>query len=110
MNFRMQEGEQIIKQGKANRSKLLVAQGGELTLTNKRLIFVSHGMNIGEGTISIDIDEIMTYGKAFTFSIWFPLPIPNAFKVVLRNGSMYKFTVSGRGKWLNEVGGLINSL
>lgn len=109
MNFRMQEGEAIIKQGKANRARILAAQGGELTLTNKRLIFVSHGMNVGEGTISVNLDEVMTYGKAFTFSIFFPIPIPNAFKVVLKNGSMYKFTVSGRSKWLGEVNSIINN-
>ena len=110
MNFRLQEGEKVIKQGKANRSRLLVAQGGDLTLTNKRLVFVGHGVNVGEGTISINLDEIMVYGKAFTFSIWLPIPIPNAFKVVLNNGNMYKFTVSGRGKWLAEVRNIITGV
>ncbi len=107
MNFRLQEGEKIIKQGKANRSRLLVVQGGELTMTNKRLVFVGHGMNAGEGTIAVNLEEIMTYGKAFTFSLWVPIPIPNAFQVVLNNGSMYKFTVGGRGKWLSELKNVI---
>jgi hypothetical protein len=103
MNFRLLEGETILKEGKANRCGLVVAQGGTLALTNKRLVFVGHGKNIGEGTVSISLDEVLTCGKAFTFSLFVPIPIPNAIKVVLQNGKKFRFTVFGRQKWLSAL-------
>ncbi|MEI7832215.1 MAG: hypothetical protein WCJ56_03320 [bacterium] len=103
MQFRLLDGETVIKQGKANRSNFLIAQGGELTLTNKRLIFVGHGINIGEGTISIDLTQLMTFGKAFTFVIFFPIPVPNAIKVITTDGKVYKFTVWGRKDWVAQI-------
>lgn len=109
MNFKLLEGEKILKEGKANRSSLVNAQGGKLYLTNKRLVFVGHGKNIGEGTIAADIKDILTYGKASTFTIFLPLPIPNAIKVVLSSGSKYKFTVFKRKEWLKELKNVINS-
>jgi hypothetical protein len=108
MNFKLLDGEKVIKQGKANRSTIINAQGGELTLTNKRLVFVGHGMNIGEGTVSINLEDILTFGKASTLVIFFPLPVPNAFKVVTQQGKKYKFTVGGRKKWVAELSNAIN--
>lgn len=109
VNFKMQDEEKVIKQGKANRTNFFNSQGGELVLTNKRLVFVGHGKNIGEGTVSINIDEIMVYGKASTFVIFLPLPIPNAFKVVTQQGKKFKFTVGGRKKWIKEISQVMNS-
>ncbi|MTI66299.1 MAG: hypothetical protein FH753_06830 [Firmicutes bacterium] len=108
MNFKMLDGEKVIKEGKANRSNFINAQGGKLYLTNKRLVFVGHGKNIGEGTIAVELNEILTYGKAFTFSIFLPIPIPNAMKVVTQKGKKYKFTVYGRKKWIKEINNKIN--
>jgi hypothetical protein len=104
----MLEGETIIKQGKANKTSFFNAQGGELALTNKRLVFVGHGKNIGEGTIAINLDDVLTFGKASTFTLFFPIPIPNAFKISLQNGKTYKFTVSKKKEWLEELNKTVN--
>lgn len=109
MNFKLLDGEKIIKEGKANKTNLVNAQGGKLYLTNKRLVFVGHGKNIGEGTMAINLPDVLTFGKASTLTIFCPIPIPNAIKVVLSNGKKVKFTVYGRKKWLQEITSAINN-
>jgi hypothetical protein len=79
MQLQLLSGETIVKRGKANRTTLLNAQGGELVLTSRRIVFLDHGLNVGNGTTEIPMDQIMAYGKANTFTIFFPIPIPNAF-------------------------------
>ncbi|WP_105618630.1 GRAM domain-containing protein [Vallitalea okinawensis] len=108
MNFKLLDGEKVITEGKANRCSLVNAQGGKLYLTNKRIVFVGHGKNIGEGTIAINLSDILTYGKAPTLTIFFPIPVPNAIKVVTDGGKKLKFTVAGRKKWLQEINNVIN--
>lgn len=107
MTFNTMDGEKIIKQGKANKTSILQAQGGELVLTDKRLVFLGHGMNVGNDAANINLEDIVSYGKASTFLIWMPIPIPNAIRIVTKQGSAIKFTVSGRKKWLNELGQLL---
>lgn len=103
MNFKQLENEKILKEGKSNRNRLFFSQGGNLALTNKRIVFVGHGANIGEGTISINLEDILTYGKAFTFILLFPLPIPNAIKIVTTDGKKYAFSVYGRKEWVAKL-------
>lgn len=106
--IRMNEGETIIKEGKANRARFgLISQGGRLILTNQRLVFVGHGMNIGEGTIAIKLTDILRYKKAF-FSMLL-LPVPNSFKVTDQNGKTHKFIVFGRGKWIRAISEVLRS-
>lgn len=99
--IRMNEGEVLIKEGKANRARFaLISQGGKLILTNQRLVFVGHGMNIGEGTISIKLADILRFKKSVASLL---IPIPNAIKVIDQNGKTHKFIVSGRGKWIRAI-------
>jgi hypothetical protein len=99
--IRLNEGETIIKEGKANRARFaLISQGGKLILTNQRLVFVGHGMNIGEGTVAIKLADILRYKKAVALPL---IPIPNAFKITDQNGKTHKFIVSGRGKWIRAI-------
>lgn len=109
MDFaKMLKGEDVIRVGKANRSTLFNAQGGELLLTNKRLLFVGHGLNIGKDTISINLEDISSCGLAYSIIIFLPLPIPNAFKVVTKDGKEYKFSVWRRMEWLVDLSSAIN--
>lgn len=103
MVFNTMEGEKVIKQGKANKTGLFQGQGGELILTNKRLVFLGHGMNVGNDAASANIEDIMSFGKAFTFIIWAPIPVPNAIRVLTKQGKALKFTVYGRKKWIKEL-------
>lgn len=105
--IRLNEGETIIKEGKANRARFaLISQSGNLILTNQRLVFVGHGMNIGEGTVAIKLADILRYKKAVALLL---MPIPNAFKVTDQNGKTHKFIVFGRGKWIRAIADALKS-
>lgn len=104
VDFRLQEGEELIKKGKANyASNLINKQGGELYLTNQRLIFKAHGLNVGDKMTIINIDDIMTFEKATNMIV-----IPNGLRIITQDGHKYKFVVYGRKKWVNELSKLIN--
>lgn len=104
MNLILAEGERLVREGKANKTNFINSQGGTLNLTDRRLVFTGHGANLGKDMLSIDHSDILGYGPAFTFIIFFPLPIPNAIKVSLKNGKTYKFAVTGRKEWLSALG------
>ena len=46
MKFELRQGEQIIKEGKANLQREWETVGGKLYLTNQRLIFEAHKLNV----------------------------------------------------------------
>lgn len=109
MNIKLQENEKLIKEGKANRTRFIGSQGGHLYITNKRIVFIGHGKNFGEGTISINLSDVMYCRKAWTATIFnLVLPVSNAFKVVKENGESHCFTVYGRKKWIYEIEQLLN--
>ncbi|MHB9131511.1 MAG: hypothetical protein ACYDBB_10535 [Armatimonadota bacterium] len=58
MGLTLQTGEAILKQGKANKFSLFVSQGGELTLTDRRLVFTGHGVNIGNDQFSVALARL----------------------------------------------------
>lgn len=110
MNFKMIEGETIIKEAKANRyANILLSQGGKLYLTNKRIVFVGHGLNIGEGTIAVNLDDILTVRLASSsmLALLF-IPIPNAISIRTSNGTTHKFMVTKRNEWVDAISEQIN--
>lgn len=110
MDFKLQEGENIIKKGGANLSNVLNAKGGKLYLTNQRLIFIGHGMNIGNDAYTVNLSDIMYAKKAPTINIMLLfIPVPNAIVIGTNNGKATKFTVTGRKKWLKEISNAVNS-
>ncbi|MDD5005059.1 MAG: hypothetical protein PHS93_00965 [Candidatus Omnitrophica bacterium] len=104
MQFKTIEGEAIVKEGKANKTNFFISQGGDLYLTNKRLVFIGHGVNIATSTLAVSLSEVLIIRKAFTWTILaLLLPIPNAFKITLNNGKVYKFTVFKREDWISVI-------
>lgn len=76
-------------------------KGGQLTLTDKRLIFKAHALNIGQKEYIIPLQEIMVTKDTFHILT----PTPNMIKVDLQNGEVYKFVVKGKDKdmWKNLI-------
>ena len=109
MNFKKLQGEIVIKEGEASKRSIINSQSGQLTLTDKRLVFVGDGTNFGEASVVINTEDIMIFSKVSTSLIIFPIPVPNAFKIVTKQGKKYKFTVTGVKKWIAELNNVINS-
>lgn len=108
MELQLQDGENIIKRGKANLVTFWGSKGGELVLTNIRLIFSAHAFNFGSSSgISIKRSDILGFSKDFVWPkvlfIPIPIPIPSAIKVATNSGKTHKFVVSGRKDWITTL-------
>lgn len=66
MKTEVGSNEQFIKQGSANLQKGLETVGGKLYLTNQRLIFEAHKINIQGGNAEIKFSDIQSLEKCWT--------------------------------------------
>jgi hypothetical protein len=92
------EGEAVLFQGPANHFMKAEGRGGWLTLTATRLAFRSHGKNIQNAPLDIDLDEIRSVAPCRTALI-----IPNGLKVVRRDGVTDSFVVSAHREWARVI-------
>lgn len=102
MKIQLQENEGIIKEGAANHFKGIESVGGRLFLTNQRLYFDSHSLNVQAHKLSIPYSEIKSVRERNTFFI-----IPNGMCIELQNGKNEKFVLWEREKWIREIEQLI---
>lgn len=98
MDITLQEGEEIIKEGVANHFQGIESVGGRLFLTNQRVFFKSHSLNIQTHEQSIPYSEIKSTGKRNTLLI-----VPNGMYIELLNGNIEKYVLFERSKWIKEI-------
>ncbi|MFO0867141.1 MAG: hypothetical protein U0744_21300 [Gemmataceae bacterium] len=91
-------GETVSKTGPANHAKGWENRGGTLTLTSGRLVFFSHGGNVNNADVVILLTDIASVQPANTLGF-----IPNAFRVILHDGSRHQFTVFSRKTWIEAI-------
>lgn len=113
--FKLKEGEHIVKQADAIQSFLLDSADGELILTNLRLVFTIGGLI----DIATDLNEVSRFSKT---TAWFTpllldlilpggwhIPFPHlAIKVSTQKGKKYKVTVKDRASWIKQVNQLLS--
>lgn len=100
----LQAGEQVVKKGPANLFRGIESVGGRLFLTNKRLVFQSHKVNVQAGEESWPLETIANVKTAWTMLI-----VPNGLLVWLADGTRRRFVVWGRRDWAREIGARIKS-
>ena len=66
----LRSGEVVLRSGAANHRRGLEAVGGKLFLTNHRLIFVSHGLNIQSGPAYFELSAIVGAGRSGVLRNW----------------------------------------
>jgi len=110
MQLNLREGENQVREGKANKTSLFWASGGKLILTNERLLFLGHGMNLTQGGLVLELKDVFNVEKGITFSIIAPIPIPNAIKISTQDGTVYKFTVTKRAEWIEAISKALRQL
>lgn len=88
----------LINNAPANLFRGMESVGGKLTITNKRLIFSSHALNIQAGTTEIFISDIESVTKRNTL-----LLVPNGMLVKMKNGVEHKFVVMKRDKLIKTI-------
>lgn len=91
-------GETIQFQTPANHFKGIEAVGGLLYLTNRRLIFKSHKLNIQNHELSIDLSDIKKTDRFRTFGM-----INNGLMVETGSGGSEKFVVNDAANWIIQL-------
>lgn len=101
IQFELEVGEEVVFQTPANHNKGMEAVGGLLLLTNKRLVFKSHKVNIQNHELSLSRSEILSSYRFKSFGM-----VNNGLKVTLRNGTEEKFVVQQAEVWVEQLGGV----
>lgn len=104
MDLALYPGELLVKQGGANLQRGAEAVGGKLFLTDRRLVFRSHGMNIQNAGVDIPLTDVTGLAKAWT-KMFGAIPlVPNSIVMHTAAGIDFSFVVmGGRGTWISAI-------
>jgi hypothetical protein len=98
MKTQITDVEETIKVGPASYKKGLANVGGRLTLTDKRLVFKPHALNLGGREQSYPLEDLGAI--LFPNTMFF---IPNGLTLVLKDGRRERFVVYARKEWLEKI-------
>lgn len=90
--------EAVVHSGPANHFKGLESVGGHLWLTNGRLHFRSHKVNLQNHEWSAPLSDIVSAPATKTLGI-----IPNGLSVRLASGEEHRFVVNNNTRWAAEI-------
>ena len=103
MKTELKRNEQIIKQGAANLQKGIETVGGKLYLTNQRLVFEAHKINIQGGSTEINLSDIQSSEKCWTKFLGFIPLMPSSLAIYTKAGKEYRFVLFGRESWAAAI-------
>ncbi len=90
--------EEIEIEGPANLFRGIEGVGGKIFLTNKKLIFKSHKINVQKGQTNIEYSKIQEIVKRKTVKL-----IDNGIRITTDNGKKYDFVVNERDFWFEKI-------
>ncbi|MDR0267783.1 GRAM domain-containing protein [Paenibacillus sp.] len=94
----LQQSETFILKKAANLFRGLEAVGGWVTLTNQRLIFDPHRLNIQTEPLVLTYAEMIGIEKRYTLNL-----VPNGIKITTESGDEYKFVMWKRSAFIDYV-------
>ena len=92
------EGEVIQHEGPANLFRGIEAVGGKLLITNKRLVFKSHKVNIQRGQVNLALGQVTGVISRKTSKIF-----DNGLRVLDQSGEKFDFVVFERDQWISRI-------
>ena len=95
--------ETSVKDGAASLQRGIETVGGRLYLTNQRLVFESHALNIQTGDTVIPLLTIKGARKCWTKFLNLIPVSPSAIAVSTREGKEYRFVAVGRQAWIDAI-------
>lgn len=99
MNTELQPGETIVKKGRANLQRGAETVGGRLFLTDRRLIFEAHKMNVQRQQEEVARDQITSVTKAWMRFLGIVPLAPNTLAVATADKRELRLVLSGREEW-----------
>jgi len=97
------QGEQIIKEGAANLQKGIETVGGKLSLTNQRLVFEAHKLNVQGGVTEVELSDIQSSQTRWTKFLGIIPLFANSLAVYTKGGKEYRFVLFGRSAWASAI-------
>lgn len=103
--FSLSPSEMIIKQGSAGlvRNNNAETVKGTLYVTRTRLVFEPHYLNARGATIRVGLRGIAAVETGWSKFLGVPYVIPNALKITMRNGPVYRFTCYWPSRWKTAI-------
>lgn len=98
INPKLELNEEIEIEGPANLFRGIEGVGGKIFLTNKKLIFKSHKINIQKGQTDIEYQNIKEVAKRKTAKL-----INNGIRIITQRGMEYDFVVNERDLWFEKI-------
>lgn len=96
-------GEQILFDVAANLFVGIEGVGGKLKITNQRIHFNSHKLNIQTGTLDIPLSQIAQAKKRNTFGL-----VPNGMSIITKTGQEFKLVVWKRDRLINCINSMVS--
>ena len=90
--------EQILADVGANMFRGIEAVGGRMKITDKRIIFEPHAVNLQKMVAEIPLSQVTDVTPRNTLMI-----VPNGILVRLKSGVEYKFVVRGRERLIDII-------
>lgn len=94
------QNEYIEIEGPGNLFRGIEGVGGKLFLTNRKVIFKSHKINIQNGQTEIAYENITELIKRKTAKL-----IDNGIRIKTNDGKEFNFVVNEREKWMEKLNG-----
>lgn len=99
MGVHLRNSEFLVKDGPANLQRGVETVGGRLYLTNQRLIFKPHKLNIQSKVAEIEIGEVQSVQHCRTKLFGFIPTFANSLIVGTMDGTKLRFVVKNRDIW-----------
>jgi len=90
--------EAIIREGGANHFRGLEAVGGKLALTDKRIVFKSHKLNIQNHQQSFELGHLESIQATKTWKLF-----NNGLSLQLANQEVHRFVVDAADEWVAMI-------
>jgi hypothetical protein len=103
MKTELRQGEQVVKEGAANLQKNVETVGGRLCLTNQRLVFEAHKLNVQGGATEVELANVQSSRLCWTWFLGFIPLFPNSLAVFTKQGKEYRFVLFGRHAWAAAI-------
>lgn len=101
---KLTQREIIEMEGPANLFRGMEGVGGKMFLTNKKIIFKSHKINIQTGQTDIFYENITEINKRKTAKL-----IDNGIRIKTNDGNEFDFVVNEREHWIEKLNEKINN-
>ena len=94
----LRSGEELFKEGPASLFVNMESVGGWLTLTDQRLQFTPHKINVQTAPMELPLHQIASAATVATAGI-----VPNGLKIDTATGETFRFVVNGRAEWVDAM-------